>query len=105
MYSIRHDQGYDMPADVELFESFKGEAREIILQSFIDEGMLGSSIYTLDEVTDEDICLQPAEWLSADEVARLQEIEQNASESFWDALTVQTLSELIQEPTIEQEAA
>jgi hypothetical protein len=105
MYTVSTYQGYDMPTDSELFESYKGEAREIILQSFIDEGMFSETVYTLDETTEEDIELTASEWLSADEVAQLKDIEKNASESLWDALTVQTLSELLKTPTIERRAA
>jgi len=105
MYSVSHDQGYDMPTDVELFESFEGEAREIILQSFIDEGMYSETASTIDEVTEEEIEFDADEYLTASEIAQLKMIEKNASESFWDTVTVQSLSELIKEPTIERRAA
>jgi hypothetical protein len=105
MYTVSTYQGYDMPIDSELFESYEGEAREIILQSFIDEGMFSETVYTLDEITEEDIELTASEWLSTDEVVQLKAIEKNAPESLWDTLTVQTLNELIKTPTSERRAA
>jgi len=105
MYTITTYQGYDMPADIELFESYEGEAREIILQSFIDEGMLSDSVYTIDETDEEDIELEVAQWLNANEIAALKEIEENATESFWDGLTVKSLTEALNEDRSEREAA
>ena len=105
MYTITHDQGYDMPVDVELLESYEGEARAIILESFIDEGMISSTVYAIDEVEGEDIELIVSEWLSADEIHVLKDIEQNADESFFDGLTVDTLDEVLKMPTERKEAA
>lgn len=105
MTALAHDQGYDMPTDYELIEDYPGEGREIILQSFIDEGMYSRTAYAVDTITEEDIELDATEWLSAYEIEQLQAIEKNASESFWDAVTVQTLTEAIQEPTEHREAA
>ena len=105
MYTITHDQGYDMPVDVELLESYEGEARAIILESFIDEGMISSTVYAIDEVEGEDIELFVSEWLSADEIHVLKDIEQNADESFFDGLTVDTLDEVLKMPTERKEAA
>jgi len=105
MYTITHNQGYDMPVDVELLESYEGEARAIILESFIDEGMISSTVYAIDEVEGEDIELIVSEWLSADEIHVLKDIEQNADESFFDGLTVDTLDEVLKMPTERKEAA
>jgi len=105
MYTITTYQGYDMPADIELLESYDGEAREIILQSFIDEGMLCDSVYTIDETDEEDIELEVAQWLNANEIAALKEIEENATESFWNGLTVESLTETLNEDRSEREAA
>jgi len=105
MYSVSHFQGHDMPADTELFEDYQGEIKEIILQSFIDEGMLGAYAYALDGATDEDIELEVATYLTASEITALQTIEQNAPESFWESVTVQTLTEALKQPTNERRAA
>jgi len=105
MYTIAHYQGHDMPLDVELFEDYPGEIREIILQSFIDEGMLGEYAYTLDTLHDEEIELEVATYLSASEIQTLQEIERYAPESFWEGLTVETLTQVLNQPQIERRAA
>ena len=95
MYTVTHYQGYDMPTDTELLESYEGEAREIILQSFIDEGMISKSVYTIDETTEDDLEIEVADFLTAEEVARLKEIEKNAPESLWDSLTVESLTAML----------
>ena len=105
MYTITHYQGYDMPLDIELLENYEGEAKDIILQSFIDEGMFTSTVYTVDDVTEEDIELDVSEFLSKEEIAALKDIEENASDSFWDGLTVETLREAIKPTNYEEEAA
>lgn len=105
MYTVSHYQGYDMPTDTELLESYEGEAREIILQSFIDEGVLSYVVYTTDETTGEDIELEVMGFLTPDEVTTLKDIEQNNTESFWDGLTVQTLSEVLKADRNAKEAA
>ena len=105
MYTVSHYQGRDMPIDTELFENYEGEAREIILQHFIDEGMFTPTVYTLDDVTDEDIELEVSSWLDAYEIEQLKEIEKNAPESVWEALTVQTLNQMLKMPSELKEAA
>jgi len=105
MYTISHYQGYDMPTDIELLESYEGEAREIILQSFIDEGMISESVYTIDETTEEDLEIEVADFLTPEEIAALKEIEENATESFWNGLTVESLTEALNEDRNEREAA
>ncbi len=105
MYTIRHHQGRDMPTDTELFESYKGEAREIILQSFIDEGIFTPTVYTLDDMTENDIELEVSDWLNAYEIEQLKDIEKNAPESVWDALTVESLNQMLKTPTELREVA
>ena len=105
MYTVSHYQGYDMPTDTELLESYPGEAREIIFQSFIDEGMISSAIYTINETAEEDMELEVADFLTPDEVAALKNIEKNASGSFWDGLTVQTITEVLKADRNGREAA
>ncbi|MCF6207201.1 MAG: hypothetical protein L3J47_09970 [Sulfurovum sp.] len=105
MYTVSHYQGYDLPTDIELLESYEGEAREIILQSFIDDGMLSGSVYAINETDEEEIEIEVSEWLNVDEVAILKALEKNATDAEWDAMTVQTLTQLLNTPTIEREAA
>ncbi len=105
MYTVSYNQGYDMPIDTELLESYDGEAREIIFQSFIDDGMISSTVYTIDETTEEDTELEVADFLTPFEIEQLQTIEKYAPESFWDTLTVQTLAEALKIPTGEREVA
>lgn len=105
MYTVSHYQGYNEPTDTELFESYKGEAREIILQSFIDEGMFTPTVYTLDDMTEDDIELEVSDWLNAYEIEQLKDIEKNAPESVWDALTVESLNQMLKTPTELREVA
>lgn len=105
MYTVSHYQGYNAPLDQELLESFEGEAKEIILQSFIDEGMFTDTVYTLDDVEENDIEIEVKDYMTAYEIAALKDIETNAAESFWDAMTVQSLSDVIKESTELKEAA
>ena len=105
MYTISHYQGYDMPLDIELFESHEGEAKELILQEFIDNGMYSDTICIMDDVEDEEIELEVADYLTPFEVEQLKAIEKYAPESFWDTLTVQTLAEALKIPTGEREVA
>jgi hypothetical protein len=105
MYTISHNQGYNEPLDVELFESYEGEAKEIIFQSFIDEGMFTDTVYALDEVHEDDIELEVKDWLTPFEIEQLKTIGRYAPESFWDTLTVQSLSEALKMPTEAQEVA
>jgi len=105
MYTVSHYQGYDMPTDIELLESYEGEAREIIFQNFIDEGMLSSIVYTIDEITEEDLEIEVADFLTPFEIEQLQAIEKYAPESFWNTLTVQTITEALKMPTDEREVA
>ena len=99
MYTLRHYQGRDMPIDTELFENYEGEAREIILQSFIDEGMFTPVVYTMDDVSEEDIALEVSDWFNAYEIETLKDLEKNAPESVWDTLTVQTLNQMLKMPS------
>lgn len=105
MYTVSHYQGYNEPTDIELLESYDGEAREIILAHFIDEGMFTDTVYTIDETDEDDIELEVADYLTPSEIAQLKEIEKNAPESFWDSLTVEALTEALKMPTDEREAA
>ena len=105
MYTLRHYQGRDMPIETELFENYEGEAREIILQSFIDEGMFTPVVYTMDDVSEEDIELEVSDWFNAYEIEQLKDLEQNAPESVWDTLTVQTLDQMLKMPSELKEVA
>lgn len=105
MYTLSHYQGHNEPLDTELLESYEGEARELILEAFIDNGMYSDTFYTLDDVEEEDIELEVKDYLTADEIATLKDIEKYASESLWDALTTKSLSEMMKAPTDEREVA
>ena len=105
MYTISHYQGYNEPTDNELLESYEGEAREIIFQNFIDEGMFTDTVYTIDETDEDDIELEVKDYLTPFEIEQLKAIEKYAPESFWDSLTVESLTEALKMPTDEREVA
>ena len=105
MYTVSHYQGYNEPTDNELLESYEGEAKEIILQSFIDEGMFTDTVYTLDDVEEDDIELEVKDYLTPFEIEQLKALEKYAPESFWDRLTVESLSEAMKPSTDEREVA
>ncbi len=105
MYTISHYQGYDMPLDIELFESHEGEAKELILQEFIDNGMYSDTICIMDDVEDEEIELEVADYLTPFEVEQLKAIEKYAPESFWESMTTQSLSDAMKPSTDEREVA
>lgn len=105
MYTLSHYQGHNEPLDHELLESYEGEAKEIILADFIDQGMFSETVYTLDDVGEDDIELEVKSFLSAFEIEQLKSIEKYAPESLWDNLTVQSLSEALKMPTDEREVA
>lgn len=104
MYTVSHYQGYNEPLDVELLESCEGEAREIIFQNFIDEGMFTDTVFTIDESNEDGIELYVTDWLTAAEIEQLQYIEKYVTESFWDALTIETLVDAIKHARNEREA-
>lgn len=105
MYTVSYDQGRWEPTYTEIMESYKGEAKEIILQNFIDEGMFSGTAYTMDETREEDIELEVKDWLTPFEIEQLKTIERYAPESFWETMTVQTLTEALKTPTDEREVA
>ena len=105
MYTVSHYQGHNEPLDIELLESYEGEAREIIFQSFIDEGMFSETVYTIDDTEDDDIELEVKDYLTPFEIEQLKAIEKYAPESFWDSLTTQSLSDTLKMPTDEREVA
>lgn len=105
MYTVSHYQGRNEPLDIELLESYEGEAREIIFQSFIDEGMFADTVYAIDDVEDDDIELEVKDYLTPFEIEQLKAIEKYAPESFWDSLTTQSLSDALKIPTDEREVA
>lgn len=76
-----------------------------ILADFIENGMYSDTFYTLDDVEEDDIELEVKDYLTADEITVLQDIEKYASESLWDALTTKSLSEMMKAPTDEREVA
>lgn len=105
MYTVSHYQGYNEPLDNELFESYKGEAKEIILQSFIDEGMFTDTAFTIDDTTEYEIEPEVKDRLTPFEIEQLKTLERYASESFWDSLTVESLTQALIMPTDEREVA
>lgn len=105
MYTVSYNQGRWEPEYTETMESYKGEAKEIILQSFIYEGMFSETVFTMDETTEEDIELEVKDWLTPFEIEQLKTIERYAPDSFWETMTVQTLTEALKTPTNEREVA
>ena len=105
MYTVSHYQGYDMPTDNELLESYEGEAKEIILADFIENGMYSDTVYTIDETNEDEIELEVKDYLTPFEIEQLKDIEKYAPESFWDSLTVESLTEALKMPTDEREVA
>jgi len=105
MYTVSHYQGYNEPLDIELLESYEGEAKEIILSDFIDQGMISETVYTIDETDEDDIELKVSDYLTAFEIEQLKSIERYAPESFFDGLTTQSLNEALKMPTDEREVA
>ena len=105
MYTVSHYQGYNEPLDIELLESYEGEAKEIILADFIDQGMISETVYTIDETDEDDIELEVSDYLTAFEIEQLKSIETYAPESFFDGLTVESLNEALKMPTDEREVA
>jgi len=105
MYTISHYQGHNEPLDVELFESYEGEAKELILQEFIDNGMYSDTICIMDDVEDEEIELEVKDYLTPFEVEQLKAIEKYAPESFWESMTTQSLSDAMKPSTDEREVA
>jgi len=105
MYTVSHYQGYNEPLDIELLESYEGEAKEIILADFIDQGMISETVYTIDETDEDDLELEVSDYLTAFEIEQLKSIEQYAPESFFNGLTVKSLSEALKMPTDERRVA
>ncbi len=105
MYTVSHYQGHNEPLDIELLESYEGEAKEIILADFIDQGMISETVYTIDETDEDDLEIEVSDYLTAFEIEQLKSIERYASESFFDGLTVQSLNEALKMPTDEREVA
>jgi len=105
MYTVSHYQGYNEPTDNELLESYEGEAREIILAGFIEDGMFSDTVYVRDDIQEGDIELETKDYFSAFEIEQLKLIEKYASESFWDSLTIQSLAEALEVPTNERRVA
>ena len=93
MYTITHHQGYNEPTDTELIESYEGEAKEIIFTHFIEEGY-SDTVYTLDDVEDEEIELIVSQWLTKFEIQTLKTIEAHSTDTFWESLTLDTLLSL-----------
>jgi len=62
-------------------------------------------MYTLDDMTEEDIELKVSDWLNAYEIEQLKDIEKNAPESVWSALTVESLNQMLKTPTELREVA
>ena len=105
MYTVSHYQGHNEPLDNELLESYEGEAKEIILADFIDQGMFSDTVYTIDATEEDDIELEVKDYLTLFEIATLRAIEKNVPQSLWDVMTVQSLSDAIKEPTELREVA
>jgi len=105
MYTVSHYQGYNEPLDIELLESYEGEAKEIILADFIDQGTLSETVYTIDETDEDDLELEVSDYLTLFEIATLRAIEKNVSESLWELMTVQSLKEELIMPTDERRVA
>lgn len=105
MYTVSHYQGYNEPLDIELLESYEGEAKEIILADFIDQGMISETVYTIDETDEDDLELEVSDYMTAFEIEQLKTIERYAPESFFNGLTVKSLSEALKMPTDEREVA
>jgi len=105
MYTVSHYQGHNEPLDIELLESYEGEAKEIILADFIDQGIFSDTVYAIDDTEEDDIELEVKDYLTLFEIATLRAIEKNIPESLWDAMTIQSLSDAIKEPTELREVA
>lgn len=105
MYTVSHYQGYNEPTDNELLENYEGEAKEIIFQNFIDEGMFTDTVITIDDIEDEEIEFEVKDYLTPFEIEQLKALEKYASESFWDSLTVESLTKALIMPTDEREVA
>lgn len=105
MYTVSHYQGHNEPLDVELFEGHEGEAREIILQSYIDEGMISETVPTIDESNEYDIELEVTDWLTPFEIEQLKTFELYCPEDVWDTLTVESLSDILKSHRDEREVA
>ena len=105
MYTVSHYQGHNEPIDIEILESYEGEAKEIILADFIDQGMFSETVFTIDETYEDEIELEVSDYLTAFEIKQLQAIEKYASDSYFDSLTVESLNEALKVPVNEREAA
>lgn len=95
MYTLTHYQGHNEPTDIELIESYEGEAKELIFADFIDNGMYSDEVYVLDDVEEEEIELTSSAYLTKYEIQTLKTIEAHATDKFWDSLTLSSLYSLL----------
>jgi len=94
MKTLTYNQGYNEPQYTELIEDYDGEAREIILQDFIDNGFLRKVVYT-EDYDSEDIELITEDYFTPVERQALTEIEQ-LPECFWSHIDLETLVEHVE---------
>lgn len=95
MYVIKDGDGRKEPITYSVHESYKGEARDIILQQFCFDTALYDEYETKDEVDDKEITLLAKDYLDPEEIKTLEEIEKNAPDEFWEDVTLDSLKEAL----------
>lgn len=103
MYVIKEGDGRKEPITYSVHESYKGEARDIILQQFCFDTALYEEYTAKDEVDDKEISLLAKDYLDPEEIKVLEEIEKNAPDEFWETVTLDTIKKTLRAKQVQED--
>lgn len=95
MYVIKDGDGRIEPITYSVHESYKGEARDIILQQFCFDTSLHREYTTSDKVDDTEITIYASDYFDEKEIELLGQIEDNSPDEFWETVTLDDVKKIL----------